>query len=72
MEHLLNTRAGIGVEVKTNSGESIYYFYEDFDGVFTTPARGIDRAMKQLYPMLNNGKIKGLTFIEKTPVVPAT
>ena len=60
MDHLLSTRAGIGVETTTNSGNTVYYFYEDFDG----PATGIKRAMKQLYPMMNKGKISGIAFIE--------
>ncbi|NBI10238.1 hypothetical protein D1641_09475 [Colidextribacter sp. OB.20] len=53
--------SGIGVECVSPNGNTIYYFYEDFDG----PADGIKRAMKQLYPLMNKGKIAKLTFIER-------
>lgn len=59
MRHLLNTTPGIGVEVKTSEGFTVYYFYEDFDG----PATGIQRAMKQLYPQLDRGSLARVTFI---------
>jgi hypothetical protein len=71
MEHLLETCPGIGVEATTATGNTIYYFYEDFghelDG--GTPGNGIDRAMHQLYPLLNKGKIARVTFIEHTEKV---
>ncbi len=53
--------SGIGVECVTADGSEILYFYEDFDG----PATGIERAMKQLYPLMNKGKLQKLTFIER-------
>ena len=49
---------GIGVEITTATGNMIYYFYEDFEG-----STGIDRAMKQIYPKLENGKFTKVTFI---------
>lgn len=49
---------GIGVEITTATGNMIYYFYEDFEG-----STGIDRAMKQIYPKLDNGKFTKVTFI---------
>ena len=49
---------GIGVEITTATGNMIYYFYEDFEG-----STGIDRAMKQIYPKVDNGKFTKVTFI---------
>lgn len=49
---------GVGVEITTAKGNMIYYFYEDFED-----STGIDRAMKQTYPKLNNGKFTKVTFI---------
>ena len=49
---------GIGVEITTATGNMIYYFYEDFEG-----STGIDRAMNQIYPKLDNGKFTKVTFI---------
>lgn len=59
MQRMLDTTPGIGVEVKTSEGFTVYYFYEDFDG----PATGIQRAMRQLYTQLNRGKLVSITFI---------
>ena len=53
--------SGIGVECIAANGSAVCYFYEDFDG----PATGIQRAMKQLYPLMHKGKIQKLTFIER-------
>lgn len=53
--------SGIGVECVGPSGNTVYYFYEDFDG----PTDGINRAMSQLYPLMDKGKIEKLTFIER-------
>ena len=47
---------GIGVTMAT--GNMIYYFYEDFEN-----SKGIDRAMKQIYPQMDNGKFAKITFI---------
>ena len=60
MEHLLQTRNGIGAEVTTPSGEIAYYFYEDFEN-----ESGIARAMRTLYPQQDKGKIKSITFIHQ-------
>lgn len=62
MDHLLNTRPGVGVEVTNSDGHTLYYFYEDFNG----PGDGIQRAMDQLYPLKNRGVIDSLTFIERS------
>jgi hypothetical protein len=69
MEYLLRTSPGIGVEVTSNSGNTIYYFYEDFGPNADFIPDGIDRAMHQLYPLLNKGKIAKVTFIEHTEKV---
>lgn len=53
--------SGIGVECVTANGSTVYYFYQDFYGV----ADGIQRAMKQLYPLMGKGKVQKLTFIER-------
>ena len=53
--------SGIGVECIAANGSAVCYFYEDFDG----PATGIQRAMKQLYPLMHKGQIQKLTFIER-------
>ena len=53
--------SGIGVECVSADGSAVCYFYQDFDG----PADGIQRAMKQLYPLMDKGKIQKLTFIER-------
>lgn len=49
---------GIGVEITTATGNMIYYFYEDFED-----SSGINRAMKQIYPQMDNGKFTKVTFI---------
>ncbi len=53
--------SGIGVECVSANGSTVCYFYQDFDG----PADGSQRAMKQLYPLMDKGKIQKLTFIER-------
>lgn len=53
---------GIGVECISNSGETICYYYQDFDG----PGSGIKRAMSQLYPLMHKGKLAKLTFIKRS------
>ena len=57
---LLDTTPGIGVECVTVEGHTPRYFYEDFPG-----DKGITRAMKQLYPLMEKGRIIKLTFIER-------
>lgn len=54
----LKRNKGIGVEITTATGNMIYYFYEDFED-----STGVDRAMKQIYPKLDNGKFAKVTFI---------
>ena len=49
---------GVGVEITTATGNMIYHFYEDFEN-----SNGIDRAMKQIYPKIDNGKFAKVTFI---------
>ena len=61
MQHLLNTRPGVGAEVVTSDGLYIYYFYEDFPG----EESGISRAMRQLYPGLDSGRFSKVVFISK-------
>ena len=58
VEMLAKTKkyTGVGVEITTATG--IYYFYEDFEN-----SNGIDRAMKQIYPKIDNGKLAKVTFI---------
>lgn len=58
--HLLKTTPGIGVKVTTANGELFRYFYKD-NG---EPAGGIQRAMTELYPLMNQGIISGLVFVE--------
>lgn len=54
----LKRHKGVGVEITTATGNTIYYFYEDFED-----SNGIDRAMKQIYPQMDNGKFAKVTFI---------
>ena len=54
----LKRNKGVGVEITTPTGNMIYYFYEDFED-----SNGIDRAMKQIYPQMDNGKFSKVTFI---------
>lgn len=54
----LKRNKGVGVEITTATGNMIYYFYEDFED-----SNGIDRAMKQIYPQMDNGKFSKVTFI---------
>ncbi|WP_419031288.1 hypothetical protein [Holdemanella porci] len=54
----LKRNKGVGVEITTATGNTIYYFYEDFED-----SNGIDRAMKQIYPKIDNGKFSKVTFI---------
>lgn len=58
--HLLKTAQGTGVKVTTANGEKLRYFYKDHNG----PASGIERAMIELYPLLTQGIISELTFVE--------
>lgn len=51
----LKRNKGVGVEITTSTGNLIYYFYED--------STGIDRAMRQIYPKMDNGKFAKVTFI---------
>lgn len=53
---------GTGVEVTMANGNTIYYFYENFE----TESDGIERAMNQLYPLMHKGKITKLVFINKS------
>lgn len=53
--------SGIGVECVFANGYTVFYFYQDFD----FPNDGVKRAMKQLYPLIDKGKIQKLTFIER-------
>lgn len=61
MNYHLQTMPGIGVITLTAEGNEICYFYEDFDG----SASGIQRAMSQLYPLQDKGKIKRICFVEQ-------
>lgn len=54
----LKRNKGVGVEITAATGNMIYYFYEDFED-----SNGIDRAMKQIYPQMDNGKFSKVTFI---------
>ena len=54
----LKNYKGVGVEVVTTSGNKVCYFYENM-----TDSKGIDRAMKQIYPMMNKGKFTQVTFV---------
>lgn len=54
----VKNQKGIGVEVVTSSGNEIFYFYEDFEN-----SKGICRAMKLVYPMMDTGRFKKVTFI---------
>lgn len=60
VEMLAKTKkyTGVGVEITTATGNMIYYFYEDFEN-----SNGIDRAMKQIYPKIDNDKLAKVTFI---------
>lgn len=55
----LKSHKGVGVQVETNSGNEVCYFYEDM-----TDSKGIVRAMKQIYPMMNKGKFTKVIFVE--------
>jgi hypothetical protein len=46
MNHLLDTRPGIGVEVTSAAGNVQYYFYEDFGPDSDCIPDGIERAVK--------------------------
>ena len=59
MRHLMATTPGIGVEAVTRYGDHLCYFYVDFPD-----SGGIDRAMKQIYPALDKGDFKRVTFLE--------
>ena len=54
----LKRHKGVGAEITTATGNMIYYFYEDFED-----SNGIDRAMKQIYPQMDNGKFVKVAFI---------
>ena len=48
----------VGVKVVTVSGEEVCYFYQD-----EPESRGITRAMKEIYSLMNEGKFTDVTFI---------
>lgn len=54
----LKRHNGVGVEVLTDTGNKAFYFYEDLED-----STGIDRAMKQIYPLMHQGKFSKVTFI---------
>jgi hypothetical protein len=56
-DRMMKTVPGVGVTVKNRFGETVYYFYEDFED-----DPGIDRAMSQMYTALYDGKIKSVVF----------
>lgn len=58
-QHMLLTVPGIGVKAQSRYGETLCYFYEDFER-----SRGIDRAMVQTYNALKKGTIVSAVFIE--------
>ena len=53
MQYLLDTVSGAGVVCTLPNGNEVYYFYQDFNEI----GEGIERAMKQIYPQLNTGKL---------------
>jgi hypothetical protein len=59
MDTLIANNNGVGAVVTLHNGNCIYYFYEDFDGV----GDGINRAMNQLYPKVQNGIYKSVQFV---------
>ena len=54
----LKCHNGVSVEVLTETGNKAFYFYEDLED-----STGIDRAMKQIYPLMHQGKFSKVTFI---------
>lgn len=58
-ENKLNKYPGVDVKAIDHDGLETFYFYEDFK----TETNGIDRAMKQMYGLINKGKIKQVEFI---------
>ena len=54
----LKTHKGVGVQVITNTGNEVCYFYEDMEG-----STGISRALKQVQPMMDKGKFAKVTFV---------
>lgn len=48
----------VGVRVINKSGEEVCYFYQD-----EPESRGITRAMKEIYPQMNEGKFTDVAFI---------
>ena len=59
MNYLLDTVSGVGVVCTMSNGSEVYYFYQDFD----EEGEGIERAMKQIYPYLSDGRFKKVEFI---------
>lgn len=49
---------GVGVKVTLANNNTIYYFYEDFDG-----SKGVDRAAKHFSGMINKGKVRKAEYI---------
>lgn len=62
MRYLLNRFNGVGVITSNSKGDEICYFYEDFE----SDTDGIKRAMKQLYPLVEKGKLYKVTFVENS------
>lgn len=48
----------VGVKVITKSGNEVCYFYEDMED-----SKGITRAMKDIYPLMDKGKFTNVTFV---------
>ncbi len=61
MQALLDTYSGVGVEAKKDTGETLYFFFQDFN----YSGEGVDTAMEMLYPLQSQGVITHLTFIGK-------
>ena len=49
---------GVGVKVTLCSGDTRYYFYEDFD-----ESKGVDRAAKHFSNEINNDRVKRAEYI---------
>lgn len=62
MQHLLSRFNGVGVITSDSKGDEICYFYEDFG----SDTDGINRAMKQLYQLVEKGKLHKVTFVENS------
>ncbi len=62
LDFLLNNYSGIGVIIEKKDGSILRYFYQNFE----SPTDGIERARKQIRPLLDKGIYRKVIYVESS------